>query len=97
MANEAGGLPAVKGPVVPDVFADEALSFELVNGTIRIGFSSVQMIDAAAPSDVQHVLIGRLIMPVDSATRMAIMLNSYLESHGVNLKDAIPDASGPLN
>lgn len=74
MGNEVAAAPVVSGPDAPDVFADEAIGFELVNGTVRITFSSVKMAEPAPPSPLQHVVIGRLILPIQSAQRLALGL-----------------------
>jgi hypothetical protein len=52
MANESGGVPGVFNEYLPDVFADEAIGFELVNGTVRISFGVVKMVEPAPPSPV---------------------------------------------
>lgn len=33
MAHEAMGIPVVFGTNLPDVFADDAISFDLINGS----------------------------------------------------------------
>ena len=84
MANETGGVSAVSNPFAPDVFADEAVGFELINGTVRISFGVVKMAEPVPPSDNQLVVIGRLILPVESAERMLTTLHGLLEQQGRN-------------
>ena len=43
MANTAGGLPVVSNPFIADIFADEAIAFDMVNGTIRITLATIKM------------------------------------------------------
>jgi hypothetical protein len=96
MANEAGGLPAVANAFAPDVLADDALGFEHINGTVRITFGVVKMIDPAPPSNVQMVAIGRLVMGVEGAQRLAIGLFDYLKNHGLDRpSDAASDEKKP--
>lgn len=91
MGSDFAGVPVVSSPAVPDVFADEAVSFELVNGTVRISFSSVKMIEPAAPSPVQHVIIGRLILTIPGAQRLALSLFDYLEKSGMDPRGLLGD------
>ena len=83
MATEYGGLPVIANPLAPDVLADEALGFELVNGTVRITFASAKMAEGAPPSPVQWVVLGRLVMGPDSAHRLAVGLFDYLKTQGI--------------
>ena len=82
MAHEAGGLPCVSNEYLPDVFADEALGFELVNGTVRVTFGVVKMAEPAPPAPVQMVVMGRLVIGVEGAQRLAIGLYDYLKNAG---------------
>ena len=54
MANTAGGLPVVSNPFIADIFADEAIAFDTINGTIRITLATIKMAEAAAPSPMQY-------------------------------------------
>lgn len=83
MAKEHAGLPVVANPFAPDVLADEALGFESANGTVRITFASAKMIEGAPPSDVQWVVIGRLVMGPEAAHRLAVGLFDYLKQRGL--------------
>lgn len=88
MAKEYGGLPIVAPPHLPDVFADEALGFEISGGVVRITFATRKMADGAPPSDVQWEVIGRLLMPARGAQGLAVGLFNYLKSIG-------PDPAAP--
>jgi hypothetical protein len=82
MANEAGGIPAVSNPFAPDVFADDAVGFEIINDTVRISFGVVKMADPVPPCENQMVVIGRLVLPVGGAQRLAVALHSALTQKG---------------
>lgn len=84
MANEAGGLPVVGNPFSADVLADEALAYEVINGTIRITFASVKMTEPAPPSPVQLVVVGRLVMGIEGAQRLSIGLFDFLKNQGLD-------------
>ncbi len=84
MAKEFAGLPIVASPRPADVFADEALGFEISGGVVRITFASRQMVDGAPPSAVQWVVIGRLLMPARGAQGLAVGLFNYLKSIGLD-------------
>jgi hypothetical protein len=82
MANEFSGIPAVDNPFSPDVFADEAVGFENINGTFRITFGAIKMADPVPPSSNQMVVVGRLILPIRGAQTLALGLFDYLKQQG---------------
>lgn len=84
MANEFSGVPVVANPFASDVLADEALGFEIVNGSVRITFASAKMIEGAPPSPMQLVVIGRLVMGIEPTQRLAIGLFDYLKNQGLD-------------
>jgi hypothetical protein len=84
MANTAGGLSVVSNPFVADIFADEAIAFDNINGTIRITLATIKMAEAAAPSPMHFVANGRLVMTVPGAQRLAIALFDYLKKNGLD-------------
>lgn len=95
MANEAAGLPVVGNPFSPDFFADEALTFNFINGTIRIDFAVVKPQEPAPPSPQQFVSIGRLVMPLDGARRLCLALYDYLKSQGLDPADLVSGGQAP--
>lgn len=84
MANEAAGLPVTFGAPVPDVFADEAVMFDMVNGTLRVTFGVVAPVEPAVPTTMGMAVIGRLILPVPSAQRLCLGLYDYLKNQGLD-------------
>lgn len=65
-----------------DVFADEAMDFDIVNGTLRIRFAVARPDAPTLPAKHRLVHIGRLVMPLESAQRMAGALHSFLTGAG---------------
>ena len=72
MAQKAGTIPVVSNPHVPDIFCDEAFAFDHISGTIRISLGSLKMSEPAAPSPPHLVTVGRLVMTVPGAQRLAL-------------------------
>ena len=84
MAKECGGMAIVANPFAPDLFADEALGFEISGGVIRITLASRKMKDGAPPSEPQWVVLGRLVMPAAGARSLAVGLFDYLKAIGLD-------------
>lgn len=72
-----------------DVFADEAMDFDIVNGTLRIRFGVARPDVPTMPARQQLVHIGRLIMPVQSAQRLCVGLYDFLKSAGLDPSAAL--------
>jgi hypothetical protein len=89
MANEAAGLPVQFGASVPDVFADDAVMFDMVNNTVRITFGVVTSTEPAAPSPMGMSVIGRLVLPATSAQRLCLGLYDYLKKQGLDPSDLV--------
>lgn len=87
MANE--GPQLIGDFSVPDVFADEGVTFNLVNGTVRITFASARAESPVAGSKMALVAIGRLIMPVEAAQRLSLGLHDYLVKMGLDPTAAV--------
>ena len=84
MANEFSGVPVLGNPFSGDVFADEAIALELVNGVLRITLASFKMVEPAPPSGAQLVVAGRLVMGIPGAQRLALSLFDYLKKQGLD-------------
>ena len=84
MAQTAGNIPVVSNPFIADIFADEAIAFDSVNGTIRITLATLKMSEPAAPSPMHYVANGRVIMTLPGAQRLAIALFDYLKKQGLD-------------
>jgi hypothetical protein len=66
-------------PHAPDVFADAATGFFLLNGNIRITFESARVNHSSSPGPLTRVVIGRLIMSLDAAEGMAKGVLEFVE------------------
>lgn len=66
----------------PDFFADESILFDLVNGTVRITFAVARNETPMAGTRQALVAIGRLVMGVEGAQRLALGLFDYLKQQG---------------
>lgn len=77
--------PALIGDFsTPDVFADDALTFERTNDTIRITFGVARMESPMVGTETALVAVGRLILPVSSAQRLSLGLHDYLVNQGLD-------------
>jgi hypothetical protein len=79
MAND---ITLVGGFDTPDVFADEAILFDLVNGTVRITFAVARNETPVVGSQPALVAVGRLVMTVAGAQRLSLGLHDFLTKHG---------------
>lgn len=68
----------------PDVFADEAILFDLSNGMVRVTFANVRNETPVAGSRQAFVAIGRLVMPAAAAQRLALGLHDHLVKVGLD-------------
>jgi len=84
MANEFNGIGALFGATVPDVFADDAVGFEVINGTVRITLGSVGRSEPIPPSDPVMAVIVRLVLPIESAQRLSLGLYDFLQKQGLD-------------
>lgn len=82
MANDA---PQLVGDFsTPDFFADEAILFDLVSGTVRVTFATARPPSPVPGQGQALVATGRLIMPVGSAQRLVLALHDYLVKNGLD-------------
>ena len=68
----------VDNPHAPDVFADAATGFFVVNGHIKITFESARVDHSSSQGPVSRVVIGRLVMPIPAAEALARGLLDFL-------------------
>lgn len=94
MAKESGGLPVVGNPFAPDILTDDALAFEFIDGSIRITLGAAKMVEPVPPSPMQMVVIGRLIMSVPAAQRLALGLFDYLKRQGHDPQQLVASETG---
>ncbi len=89
MANTAGGVPVVSNPFVSDIFADEAIAFDLHAATVRVTLATLKMAEPAAPSPMQFVANSRVVMTVPGAQRLAIALFDFLKKQGLDPAEVV--------
>lgn len=75
---------AIVDPGTGDVFADEALDFDLIGGTLRVRFGVAKPNSPTMPAKQQLVHVGRLIMPVEGAQRLCLGLYDFLKKVGLD-------------
>lgn len=97
MAQTAGGLPVVSNPFIADVFADEAIAFDHINGTVRVTLATIKMAEPAAPSPMHFVASTRLVLTVPGAQRLAIALFDYLKKQGLDPAEVVGGDDRPVN
>lgn len=73
----------------PDFFADEAILFDLVNGTVRVTFAVARNETPVVGSNAALVAIGRLVMTVPGAQRLSLALHDYLVKHDLDPSAAV--------
>jgi hypothetical protein len=88
MVKELGGVRVVPNILAPDVFADDVIAVETVNGTVRITLAVAKLDDATEPSPLSLVTVGRIVMGEKSAQRLAVSLVGYFSSRGISLTTA---------
>ena len=69
-------------PFAPDVFADAATGFFILNGVVRITFEAAHVNHQATPGPIDRVVIGRLAMPTNAAEDLARGILKFLEEQG---------------
>lgn len=84
MAKELGGQAAAFGAPVPDIFIDDIPGFDLISGTIRLDLATYTRAEPIPPSDIGVSVIGRLIMPIETAQRLSVGLYDYLKKQGLD-------------
>lgn len=76
------GIKLIANPHAPDVFANNAASYGLVDGVLRVSFTAIKPVEIGGESAFVH--IGNLVMPVEAARRMVIDLYGFLKSRDLD-------------
>ncbi|HEY4252300.1 MAG TPA: hypothetical protein VGM87_13900 [Roseomonas sp.] len=84
MADEPK-ISFIDNPHAPDVFADEVSGVFLHRGVARITFASARVNHSTVPGPINRVVIGRLIMPAQSAAELAVQLFDFLKNNGIEV------------
>lgn len=83
MADDPEQVGVLENPFAPDLFADDAFSFSLKDGTLRITLSTLKF-GALAGGRTANVVVGRVVMPLLGAQRLALGLYDFLKKMGVD-------------
>jgi len=82
MKRETEALKIVENAQRGEIFADDAVSFSLINGVIRATLTATRPLPAQGAEQLGRVVIGRLAMPLPGARALAIELYDFLQSEG---------------
>ncbi len=78
MSNSTPGV--TDNPHAPDVYADAAAGWYVLNGNIRITFESARANHGTPPGPVNRMVIGRLVMPTVMAEQMCKEMMKFIEA-----------------
>jgi len=70
--------PTIYDAQVPDLFADGTTGFFSFNGIVRITLESVRANHVTSPAVAERVVVGRLVMPVEAAEKLARALLEFI-------------------
>jgi hypothetical protein len=73
-------LALIDNPSAPDLFADEAVGFFVVNNTLRITFASAKADHTTNPGTKTRVVTGRLVMPIAAAASLSKLLTTIVDN-----------------
>ena len=73
----------VPNPAAPDIFADELVSLERVNGTIRFHHAVLRR-DPSAAGPRRRVEACTIILPEAAAQRLCLALYDFLNKQGLD-------------
>jgi hypothetical protein len=76
----------IEDTTTPEIFADVAIAFHLLNGVLKVTLGSVRH-GACAPS-AKRVVVGRVVTSVPAARDLAVNLLRFLKSQGIDVTDA---------
>jgi hypothetical protein len=89
---EAPKIELVDNPHAPDVFADSATGWYILNGNIRITLEVARMGHTVdSPGPVRRIVIGRLVMPIEQVEAMAKGLLAFIDQQR---SQAVPMGGG---
>ncbi len=66
-------------PHAPDLFADGATGFFVLNGNMRITLEAARVSHDACPGPINRVVIGRLVLPLSAAEALAEDILAFIE------------------
>lgn len=84
--TEQTGISFIDNPHAPEVFADAATGFFILNGNLRVTLEAARVNHITSPGPINRVVIGRLVMPVEQAELVAHGILAFLEEQRANGK-----------
>ena len=87
----------VDNPHAPDVFATDAAGFFRIDGNIMIAFESLHVDHVTSPGPVNRVVIGRLVLPIPAAQRLALSLFDFLKRQGFDPAESVTPEGASAN
>jgi hypothetical protein len=81
--RQSPGIEIIDNPHAPDAFATDAVGYSLVAGNVGVTFVTTRLDHSVSPAQATGVVIGRLVMPVDGAQRLATGLLEFLKQRGL--------------
>jgi len=82
---ESPKIVFIDDPHAPDLFAAAASGFFKLEGAIMITLEAPHVNHEASPGSINRVVIGRVVMPVTGAYRLATGLFNFLKSQGFDI------------
>src|SRR5258708_14259597 len=76
----------IEDTTTPEIFADRAVGFHLLNGVLKVTLGSVRH-GTSAPV-AKRVVVGRVVTTVPAARELAITLLKFLKSQGIDVTEA---------
>lgn len=69
----------------PEIFADAAVNFQLLNGVVKIALGSVRIVPGKSAESADRVVVGRVVTSVRAAQRLAFELSEFLKKQGFEM------------
>ncbi|QFT76057.1 hypothetical protein [Erythrobacter sp. THAF29] len=85
--TDPNSLQVTENPFAPDTFAAGVTSFALFNGVIAITLTNPRW--NMTENRFDHVVVGRIVMPVAGAQNLALSLLDYLKRNGLDATSAV--------
>jgi hypothetical protein len=81
--RQSTAIQIIDNPHAPDAFATDVVGYSLVAGNVGVTFVTTRLDHSVSPAQATGVVIGRLVMPVDGAQRLAMGLLEFLKQRGL--------------
>jgi hypothetical protein len=85
----------IDNPHAPEVFASDCCGFFRLEGNVVMAFESARVDHVTTPGPVNRVVIGRIVMPIGAAQRLALQLYDFLKNQGLDPGGSIKTEGDP--